>query len=177
MDSRAQEIKATDPLEPDTLARIAGKDIYGTSVGTLRRVELWRLGNVWGMQFPVGATKDYMLPFFKQLEAEGKNPLQPPGVTLTDTGQLRTRDVSFSKESHVEDTDEVGLIVKPAPVGEFEAKLNELSRYQLKKVCKMRGIPQELTDKKQDLIARILAASEGGTLEQDTPEWDQRPPG
>ena len=156
--------QVTEPQEPDTLARIAGKDIYGTVVGSLRRVELWRLGNLWGLNFPVGASKDYMLPFFMRLEAEGKNPLRPPGVTISSTGDLRSRDVKFSG-THVESAP--ADFIAPQPVSDFEAKLAKLHHGQLKKICKMRGIPQTQRDRKDDLIARIVAASEGNNLEQD----------
>jgi hypothetical protein len=180
MDSRAQLIKMTDPAEPDTQARIAGRDLYGTIVGSLRRVELWRLANLWGMQFPAGASKDYMLPFFMQLEAEGKNPLRPPGMVVETTADLRSRNVKFAPQNHAEfemvvahpDTGEPvavkdGLLVQPNPKSDFEAKLEKLHHGQLKKICKMRGIPQTVKDRKADLIARIVAASEGIDFEQD----------
>ena len=157
--------QVTDPQEPDTLARIAGKEIYGSTVGALRRVELWKLGNLWGMEFPVGASKDYMLPFFQRLEAEGKNPLRPPGVVIESTGDLRSRDIKYAG-SHVEPMP--ADFIQPEPMSEFEAKLNKLHHGQLKKMCKMRGIPQTVQDRKADLIARIIAASEGNKIEQDT---------
>lgn len=87
------------PRSPEELARIAGKELYGTPVGMLRRAELWRLGNAWGMKFPDGASKDFMLPFFKQLEAEGKNPLNPPGGL---DAAVRKREVEHSGDKHGE---------------------------------------------------------------------------
>ena len=156
--------QVTEPQEPDTLARIAGRDIYGSTVGALRRVELWKLGNLWGMEFPVGASKDYMLPFFMRLEAEGKNPLRPPGAVINSTGDLRSRGVKYVG-THTEQMP--ADFIEPEPVSEFEAKLNKLHHGQLKKMCKMRGIPQTVQDRKVDLVARILAASEGNQIEQD----------
>lgn len=183
------------PDSPDALARRAGRDLYETPVGILRRAELWRLGNAWGLKFPIGASKDYMLPFFKQMEAEGKNPLRPPGGNLDEL--VRTHDVTHSDEDHSEEISEpeplvpvkvepVDTIVSspdgktyrvvgnqlievdvPAPTviepteekTEFELKLEALPMAQLKKICKMRGIVQLRTDRKKDLIARIVAAS------------------
>lgn len=156
--------QVTDPQEPDTVARIAGKDIYGTTVGALRRIELWKLGNCWGMEFPVGASKDYMLPFFMRLEAEGKNPMKPPGVVINSTGDLRSRDIKYTG-THVEKVP--ADFIQPAPMSEFEAKLHKLHHGQLKKMCKMRGIPQTVQDRKVDLIARIIAATEGNEIDQD----------
>jgi hypothetical protein len=150
----------TDPQDPDEIARIAGKDIYGTRVGVLRRTELFRLGNLWGMNFPIGASKDFMLPFFQRLESEGKNPLHPPSGAIQQTAELRKREVTFSEQSHIE--------VVPIVEDDFEARLKALPHGQLKKMCKLRGITHYARDKKPDLIARILAASEG-TSEQDTP--------
>lgn len=157
--------KMTDPEEPDTLARRAGLDIYGSRVGALRRVELWRLGNLWGLNFPVGASKDFMIPFFQRLEAEGKNPMMPPGKPISHIGELRSRDVKYSDESHVEE-------IKVDP-NEFKTKLEAVHHGKLKKICKMRGIPQLQTDKKADLVARILAACEGNILEQNIAKWSE----
>lgn len=174
---------------PNDLARIAGKDIYGTSVGALRRTELYRLGNAWGMNFPVGASKDYMLPFFKELEARGKNPLRPPtGGTLDEV--VKRREATFDG-THVDDEvvpaqglepqfpesksgvlplDEAGEgVIAPQSKSEFEQRLEGLHHGQLKKICKMRGIEQSSRDRKPDLIARIVAASEGNDFEQDLP--------
>lgn len=168
--------KLTDPQEPDTMARIAGKDLYGTIVGTLRRVELWRLANAWGMEFPAGATKDYMLPFFMRLEAEGKNPLKPPGMVITDTAQLRQREVKFTAENHAEkDSDPLPEVVQPKPISDYEKELMAAPMGQLKKICKMRGITQSPRDRKADLVARIIATIEGQPSEQDTSGRDQRP--
>ena len=181
-ESRAQIIKLTDPQAPDLQARIAGRDIYGTTVGALRRVELWRLANLWGTEFPAGASKDYMLPFFKQLEAEGKNPMRPPGMVVETTADLRSRDVKFAPQNHAEidmvvlhpDTGEPvairdGLLVQPNPKSDFEVRLEGLHHGQLKKICRMRGIPQTQKDRKTDLIARIVAASEGTNFGENTP--------
>lgn len=154
------------PRSPDELARLAGKELYGTSVGMLRRAELWRLGNAWGMKFPDGCSKDYMLPFFKQLEAEGKNPLRPPMGTLDTVTSARA--VEHSGETHgemVKEEEEVPLaieppdVLKPQPVTDFETKLLHLPHAQLKKMCKLKGIPQERNARKIDLIAAIIAAS------------------
>lgn len=169
MDSRAQAIQVTDPQEPDTLARIAGKDMYGTAVGSLRRVELWRLGNLWGMKFPVGASKDFMLPFFMQLEAEGKNPMQPPGMRLEHTAQLRSRNVSYSG-SHVEVFGEKPPEIREQDTDEsFQEKLMKHHMWQLKKICKLRGIHQTNKDTKKELVARILSVSGDQSIEQDSP--------
>ncbi|HEY6019653.1 MAG TPA: hypothetical protein VIY48_07060 [Candidatus Paceibacterota bacterium] len=171
------------PSEPDDLARKAGRDIYGTVVGMLRRVELWRLGNAWGMKFPDGASKDYMLPFFKQLEAEGKNPLRPP-VNGTLDQIVKAREVEHSDERHssvvppeeeeqkVNETAPEPTIeqlltpdtIQPNPVGEFEKKLLATPYGQLKKICKLRGVLHYRTDKKPTLVARIMAHV------QDTPD-------
>lgn len=153
--------KMSDPVEPDTLARQAGKDMYGSVVGTLRRVELWRLGNAWGLQFPVGASKDYMLPFFKEIEGRGENPLRPPGRVIHDTGQLRTRDTVFSGPSQAENAD-------MPPVSDFVAKLEKMMMGDLKKLCRERGIYQHRTMKKPEIIARIVAAIEDNPVEQNS---------
>lgn len=153
------------PDDPDSLSRRAGKDIYGTSVGMLRRVELWRLGNAWGMNFPAGATKDFMLPFFKQIEADGKNPFFPPNGGNLDQ-LVKARDVVHSDEDHTEKIeipeDEVPEIpvpkeLKPEPVDDFQMMLLRTSHAQLKKMCKLRGIEQKRNDSKQTLVARIMA--------------------
>jgi len=170
--------RLTEPQEPDTLARIAGKDIYGTTVGALRRVELWRLGNAWGMNFPVGATKDFMLPFFMRLEAEGKNPMRPPGMVIEHTGQLRSRDVVFSEQNHTENSEESEEEVPPvvpSPSSEFEAMLLSSQMWRLRKLCKMRGIKHSPKDCKADLVNRIMATIGDQNIEQDTPGRDQRP--
>ena len=150
------------PGSPDELARRAGKDIYGTVVGMLRRVELFRLGNAWGMNFPAGASKDYMLPFFKQLEAEGKNPLRPPAGNLDEV--VRAREVTHNSENHSERAEEEDVPplsapdeIKPAPVSDFEMTLLRTPHAQLKKMCKLRGIQQERNDSKKTLVARIMA--------------------
>lgn len=163
-------IRQMSQLEsPDQQARRAGKMLYGTAVGSLRRVELYRLGNAWGATFPVGATKDFMIPFFQNLEAAGKDPFKPPHpVPLK---------ASHSAENHGEVSVELGVdivtpetnilgvdTITPAPKSEFEAKLEALHHCKLKKICKDRGISQTNKDRKQDLIARIVAASEGQSV-------------
>lgn len=166
------------PQNPDEISRRAGLDIYECSVGMLRRAELWRLGNAWGMKFPVGASKDFMLPFFKQLEANGKNPLRPPQGNLD--ALVKTHECEFSSEIHAETVEEenkpgtdvlvmdptdniptvLGLDGKPEkPQITFKERLEILPHGQLKKICKLRGIPQGRQDKKKDLIASILAAA------------------
>lgn len=149
--------RLSDPQEPDLLARQAGKDLYNSKVGVLRRVELWRLGNLWGLNFPVGASKDFMLPFFQQLEAEGKDPLRPPSGAVHGTADLRTRDVKYSDQSHIE---------KVPDTTDFEQRLMAQPMHQLKKICKLRGIPQSPKDLKVALVKRIIEASEGN--DQDT---------
>lgn len=151
------------PRNPDEMARLAGKDLYECSVGMLRRVELWRLGNAWGMNFPAGATKDHMLPFFKQLEAEGKNPLRPPNANL-DT-LVKTREVVHSEVNHSEtpppEIPEIHHpdVIQPALKSDFELKLEASRMSDIRKICSMRGIPFSSKDRKLDLIARIMAAT------------------
>ncbi len=106
-----------------------------------------------------------MLPFFMRLEAEGKDPLRPPGVTIASTGDLRTREVTYSDQSHIERAP--ADFIAPEAKSEFEAKLEKLHHSQLKKICKLRGVPQERSDRKQDLVAKIVAASGGTDFEQD----------
>lgn len=158
-----------EPQSPEEVARLAGKDIYGTSVGILRRVELWRLGNAWGLKFPVGASKDYMIPFFKQLEAEGKNPLRPPVDGNLDE-IVSKRDVKFSAENHSERGDDPYALIPPEPMSDFEKSLAKLHHGQLKKICKLRGIKHARTDRKQDIIARIVSE---GTSFDDIPDSSQ----
>lgn len=150
-----------DPQNPDHLSRLAGKTIYDTPVGCLRRYELYRLGNAWGMNFPSGATKDYMLPFFKQLESEGKNPLRPPAGNLDEL--VRRREVTFSPENHSETASEEDVapqpVIEPAPKSDFEAKLEAMHMGPIRRLCRLRGIPQTNKDRKQDLVARIVAAA------------------
>jgi hypothetical protein len=147
------------PQNPDEMARLAGKQLYECSVGMLRRVELWRLGNAWGMNFPVGATKDYMLPFFKQMEAEGKNPLRPPNANL-DT-LVKTHEVVHSAENHSETPPpEINPdVILPEPKTDFELKLETAHMSKIRKICAMRGINYSSKDRKLDLIARIMAAT------------------
>jgi hypothetical protein len=148
------------PQNPDEMARLAGKELYECSVGMLRRVELWRLGNAWGMNFPAGATKDFMLPFFKQLEAEGKNPLRPPNANL-DT-LVKTREVAHSEENHSETPPpEIHHpdVIQPALKTDFELKLEAARMSEIRKICAMRGIAWSTKDRKLDLIARIMAAT------------------
>lgn len=153
------------PRDPEYLAREAGKNIYGTSVGMLRRAELWRLGNAWGMKFPDGCSKDFMLPFFKQLEAEGKDPLRPPSGSLM--AVVTSREVQHSEENHAEVPTPEELLevaakyatpdtITPAPISEFEEKLRKTPHGLLKKMCKERGIKQERTDSTATLVQRIL---------------------
>ena len=161
------------PQSPDEIARIAGRSIYGTSVGLLRRVELYRLGNAWGFKFPVGATKDYMLPFFIDLESKGIDPLRPPKGNL-DT-LVKARACEFTSENHSEtpppeeQTENKTATVMPAPKSSFEEKLEKSPMHEIRKLCKLRGVAFTPRDRKQDLIARIVAASEGNDLEQDAP--------
>lgn len=161
------------PESPEKLAREAGKKIYGTVVGCLRRSELSRLGNAWGIKFPVGATKDYMLPYFKQLEAEGKDPFRPPhavparGIHSQETHVEETKEVELNdyKPVSVEpDISQVEVSPEPDP---FAAKLAELKFSELRKLAKARGIPQTNTDRKVDLVARIADAAKEGENEQD----------
>lgn len=156
MDATAKIMQ--QPMDPSDLARLAGKDIYGTSVGMLRRSELWRLGNAWGMNFPVGASKDYMIPYFQRLEAEGKNPLRPPGNQNLDT-LVKERVVLHSEENHSELA--IPEELEPAK-DDFALKLEKLPQAQLKKICKLRGIEQSRNDTKQKLIEKIIAASTSG---------------
>lgn len=151
------------PMDPSDLARLAGKDIYGTSVGMLRRTELWRLGNAWGLEFPNGASKDYMIPFFQRLEAEGKNPLRPPGNKSLDE-IVKGRVVVHSDENHATTDLEPLEPIKAAPEAkpdEFALRLEKQSQAQLKKIAKLRGITQSRSDSKAELIAKIVAASSG----------------
>lgn len=150
------------PQNPDDLARLAGKQMYGTPVGMLRRVELFRLGNAWGHKFPDGATKDSMLPFFKELEAQGKNPLAPPTGSLDQV--VKTREVEHEGKPAYETVEELAPLevpdeIKPAPVSDFEMKLLNTPHAQLKKICKMKGIRQERNDSSKTLVARIMAAA------------------
>ena len=161
------------PENPDQIARLAGKSIYDTSVGLLRRAELYRLGNAWGAKFPVGATKDYMLPFFKDLEAKGVNPLRPPTEKSLDA-LVKERSCEFDGTNHAEvappeEQNVNSSVFVPPPKSEFETKLEGLHMGDIRKMCKLRGILQTNKDRKQDLIARIIAASEGNDLEQDIP--------
>lgn len=129
----------------------------------LRRAELWRLGNAWGFNFPVGCSKDYMLPFFKQLEADGKNPLRPPGRRLDEV--CRGREVEHSGETHAErEEDPYGLLApkEEAPVlAELKERLTKMHVGKVRKLCKEYGLPQDIHDRKQDLIARIIDKLEG----------------
>lgn len=168
------------PQNADEVARLAGRDIYETPVGMLRRAELWRLGNAWGFKFPNGASKDFMLPFFKQLEAEGKNPLRPPGANL-DT-LVKARAVEHSEVNHAETAEEEELpsittavreaIIKPEPKSDFALKLEKMPMGDLKKLCRLRGIEQSNRDRKHDLVSRILDASKGHDKDVENP-----PPG
>ena len=173
--SRAKEIQQSEPQDPQDIARIAGKDIYGTSVGMLRRVELWRLGNAWGMEFPIGASKDYMIPFFMRLESEGKNPLRPPGQNLD--ALVKQRAVVFSDGTHAETQDPFEVVkvqdtITPEPVSDIEEKLQKAHMGQLKKICKMRGLPNHFKDRKKDLVARIVASMKDEKVDENTPERD-----
>lgn len=157
------------PEEPDMLARKAGKDIYGTSAGMLRRTELYRLGNAWGFKFPAGATKDFMLPYFQQLEAEGKDPLRPPGgKPLHEI--VSAREVQFDGTNVAEndlqeraemDAEQNGNeftegLVKPAFKSKLELELEKAKIWEVRKLCKKRGLAYSTKDKKIDLIARIM---------------------
>lgn len=171
------------PTAPDLIARKAGKTMYGTAVGSLRRNELYRLGNAWGAKFPVGATKDFMIPFFTQLESQGKDPFKPPyaspqtarhsELTHIERGD---QDVMLGGEMVHSASSELSPamapqpdpiapqsapdVILPTPMGDFETKLNALPHGKLKKLCFERKIPQSNKDRKQELIARIVAASE-----------------
>lgn len=170
------------PEDPEQLSRKAGKDIYGTSVGMLRRSELWRLGNAWGMEFPIGASKDFMLPFFMQLESEGKNPFQPPnGKTVDEIA--RTREVIHSGKSKAEndakERAEMATGQAPAPITpspdailprektEFEVSLEKATMQKVRALCKLRDIPYSTKDKKTVLIERIME-NIGGSFVKDT---------
>jgi len=175
------------PEDPDSLSRKAGKDLYGTAVGMLRRVELWRLGNAWGFEFPNGASKDFMLPFFMQLESEGKNPFQPPnGKTLDEIA--RTREVSHKGKSVAEnDSRERALeaegkpmldkvvepitpspdVIQPREKTEFEVSLEKAPMQKVRALCKLRDIPYSTKDKKVVLIDRIME-NIGGSFVKDT---------
>jgi len=153
------------PQNPDEVSRLAGKDIYECSVGVLRRAELWRLGNAWGLTFPVGCSKDYMLPFFKQLEAEGKNPLRPPGKHLD--ALVKDRAVEHSKETHAE-RDDVDAVLKPRETPQITADLAKLPIGKIRKLCKEYGLSQTIHDRKKDLIARLLDKIEGPNSGNDT---------
>ena len=165
MDAMAKVMQ--QPMDPSDLARLAGKDIYGSTVGMLRRTELWRLGNAWGLNFPAGASKDYMIPFFQRLEAEGKNPLRPPGGQNLDT-LVKERVVLHSEENHSEMADPVSLeppvsaAAEKPESNEFALKLERLPQAQLKKIAKLRGVEQSRNDTKQSLIAKIIATSTSG---------------
>ena len=153
------------PQNPDDISRQAGRDLYGTPVGILRRAELYRLGNAWGFEFPVGASKDFMLPFFMQLEADGKNPLKPPGGTLDQI--CKAREVKFNGETHAEREEDPYGLIKPEETSKFEAGLQALHMSKIRKICKLRGIPQTIRDRKQDLIARIVDTSGGNSFGDD----------
>lgn len=158
------------PEEPEMLSRKAGRDIYGTSAGMLRRTELFRLGNAWGFKFPAGATKDFMLPYFQQLEADGKDPLRPPGnKTLNEI--VTSREVEFDgtnvaendlaeraleKEEHKANVFEEALVKPNLGPDEFELKLQKARIWEVRKLCKERGIAYSTRDRKVDLVARIM---------------------
>jgi len=164
------------PDDPDKLAREAGKKIYGTVVGCLRRHELYRLGNAWGHKFPVGATKDFMIPFFIQLEANGKDPFRPPQVVPTrpehsdeSHADRIQKNASLPKESQV---DALKAFSKEAEKEvSLEERVGSMKFYELRKLCKARGIPQTPKDRKVDLVARVLDYANGGDhLVQDVSE-------
>lgn len=160
MDAMAKVMQ--QPMDPSDLARLAGKDIYGSTVGMLRRTELWRLGNAWGLNFPAGASKDYMIPFFQRLEAEGKNPLRPPGNKNLDV-LVKERVVVHSDENHSEMAEPEPLVEPAKPVeDDLTLKLEKLPQAQLKKIAKLRGVEQSRNDTKQSLIAKIIATSTSG---------------
>lgn len=153
----------SQPQSPDELARLAGRDLYECSVGMLRRSELWRLGNAWGLNFPVGCSKDYMIPYFKQLEADGKDPLRPPGKRLDDV--VHAREVEHSTETHAErEEDPYGLVAPKEEAPSLAALKEQMSKMhvgKVRKLCKEHGLPQDIHDRKQDLIARIIDKLEG----------------
>lgn len=156
----------SDPENPDMVARKAGQDLYGSKVGALRRSELWRLGNAWGAKFPEGATKDFMLPFFQQLEAEGKNPMRPPGGSPLET-VIRAREVEHSGPSHAElaPEDEKLITELEPPKSEFQTKLEALPFWKVRNFAHRRAIPQKPKDTKIMLIARIMSYVKEKNLE------------
>lgn len=156
----------SDPENPDIIARRAGQDLYGSKVGALRRAELWRLGNAWGAKFPEGATKDFMLPFFQQLEAEGKNPLRPPQGNLDEI--VKTRAVEHSGASHAElapEEDNKLISELEPPKSEFQQKLEALPFWKVRNFAHRRRIPQTPKDTKIALIARIMTYVKEQNLE------------
>ena len=169
------------PEDPDQISRKAGKDLYGTSVGMLRRVELWRLGNAWGFKFPVGASKDYMLPFFMQLESEGKNPFVPPnGQRLDDIA--RSREVEHSGDTKAEDDSKERAemeaeavapitpspdVIQPREKTDFEVSLEKATMQKVRALCKLRDIPYSTRDKKIALIDHIME-NIGGSFVKDS---------
>lgn len=137
--------------DPDTIARRAGFDMYGSSVGHLRRRELARLANAFGIRFHAGATKDEMLETFRRMEMQGvhlaahfaKAPLVP---------------------QYADEQPPAAPALEPPGVSPFDdalkarirEKLEALPVGTLRKLVAEQAIPQRATDKKPDLIDKLL---------------------
>lgn len=141
------------PDDPDTIARRAGIDLYGSSVGDLRRSELARLLNAWNLKPPVGATKDEMLAMFAKLELANKNPRRPP-----DAVPIKA---SYSDESRAE---VVGVEINPMAVARLREKLMACKVGEIRKLVKELGLPQRATDKIGTLVDKIIEFKAGELL-------------
>ena len=131
----------------------AGKQHYGCTAGALRRGELYRLGNAWGLKFPEGATKDEMIPQFKELEAQGHDILKPPNEIpqrAEHTEESRADLDHLSDPTLYTDREKPKMDVEAI----FQA-LEKLSISDLRKMTKALGLTQTPKDNRVALRAKI----------------------
>lgn len=151
---------ASQPDSPENIAHRAGRDIYGSMVGGFRRTEIARICNAWNVPVAAGATKEEMLAALKPLEARGVNLLKPPAKMperASYQGESKAETITEAERARAAKED---AEIKQAELrAKFPALRKQLADMQIGKLrafAKTIGIPGRPTDKRDDIIDKIV---------------------